>query len=311
MTIHEHLTTFHGLPVVGFPAEQPPTGPVAWRLAIEPWDGDETFADLWDKFISTVDTSTVTAIVVGQWGEPGDDTRSNVVIDLVLAAKDRLPALTGIFLGDQVMEENEISWIEQSDITPLLTNLPQLTELGVRGGDGLALKPVQHSALEVLHIQTGGLPRGVVSAVSRSELPALRDLRLWLGVDEYGGDWQPEDLRPLLDGGKFTSLRALGLQNSDRQDEICELVADSAIVRQVETLDLSMGILTDKGARHLLPLTHLKNLDLHHHFLSDEMSEELLAALVPAGVTVNVDDVQQADRYEGHPEPYFYTAISE
>ncbi|ONI86419.1 hypothetical protein ALI144C_10860 [Actinosynnema sp. ALI-1.44] len=311
MTIHEHLTTFHGLPVVAFPAEQPPTGPVAWRLAIEPWDGDETFAELWDRFLTTVDTSAVTALVVGQWGEPGDDDRSNQVIDHILAAKDRLPALTGIFLGDMVMEENEISWIQQSDITPLLTALPKLTELGVRGGDGLELEPVRHSALEILRIETGGLPRGVVSGVSRSELPALRDLRLWLGVDEYGGDWQREDLRPLLDGGKFASLRVLGLQNSDRQDEICELVAESAIVRQVETLDLSMGILTDKGARHLLSLTHLKSLDLHHHFLSEEMSAELVSALGGAGVEVNVDDVQQPDRYDGDSEPYYYTAISE
>nr|WP_042196270.1 STM4015 family protein [Kibdelosporangium sp. MJ126-NF4]CEL22505.1 FIG074102: hypothetical protein [Kibdelosporangium sp. MJ126-NF4]CTQ89361.1 FIG074102: hypothetical protein [Kibdelosporangium sp. MJ126-NF4] len=309
MTVNEHLTTFHGLKVVAFPAEQPPAEPVAWRLSVDPWDGDETFAELWDRFMATVDTSTVTALVVGVWGEPGDDMRSNAIIDLILAAKDRLPVLTGIFLGDQVFEENEITWIEQSDITPLLTNLPALTELGVRGGVGLELKPFQHNALQILHIQTGGLPRGVVSAVAQSKLPALRDLRLWLGVVDYGGDWQPEDLRPLLDGGTFTSLRELGLQNSDRQDEICELVAGSAIVRQLETLDLSMGALTDAGARHLVALTHLKYLDLHHHYLSEQMLDELLVALQPAGVAVNVDDVQETN-YDGD-RPYYYTAVSE
>lgn len=311
MTIHEHLDTFHGLPVVAFPAEQPPTGPVAWRLAIEPWEQEETFEEHWDQFMATVNTSAVTALVIGPWGETGDDMRSNVVIDLILAAKAKLPALTGLFIGDHTMEESEISWIEQSDITPLLDGLPQLTELGIRGGEGLELSPVRHNALRTLRIETGGLPRAVVSGVARSELPALRELRLWLGVDEYGGNWQPEDLEPLLDGGNFPELRVLGLQNSDRQDEICELVAGSAIVRRLETLDLSMGVLTDKGGRHLLSLTHLKNLDLHHHYLSEQVSAELVATLGAAGVTVDVDDVQEPHTYGNDPEQYFYTAISE
>ena len=40
---------------------------------------------------------------------------------------------------------------------------------------------------------------------------------------------------------------------------------------RLKTLDLSMGVLSDVGAEALLagqPLTHLRRLDLHHHFLS-------------------------------------------
>ncbi|RSM72616.1 cytoplasmic protein [Kibdelosporangium aridum] len=314
MTVNQHLTTFHGMNVVAFPEEtteawRPPAEPVAWRLAIEPWDGDETFPELWDRFLSTVDPSTVTAVVIGQWAEPGDDIRSNTVIERILGARDKMPALTGIFLGDMISEENEISWIEQSDVTPLLENLPALTELGIRGGDGLVLKPVRHNNLRTLIIETGGLPREVVSGVAQSDFPALQELRLWLGVDEYGGNWRPEDLEPLLAGDKVPSLRELGLQNSDRQDKVCELVAGSAIVRQLTTLDLSMGVLTDKGGEHLLSLTHLTNLDLTHHYLSKEMRKQILQALPPAGVRVILDDAQEPDHYDG--EPYYYTAVAE
>jgi hypothetical protein len=313
MSVHEHLKTFHGLPTARFGEAQHPAGEqVAWRLAIESWDSDETFAELWDRFLSTVDTDGLTALVFGVWGEAGEETTAAVVIDGLVAAKDRFPALTGIFLGDIVGEENEISWISQSDITRLLTEFPALTELGVRGGQGLALQPVRHDALRTLTVQAGGLPRGVVSAVARSDFPALTELRLWFGVEDYGGDWRPEDLQPLLDGGKLPALRCLGLQNSDEQDTLCSLVAEAGIVRQLETLDLSMGVLRDPGARALLAgqsLTHLKALDLTHHFLSGEAQQQLRAALEPAGVRVILDDEQAPDTYDD--EVYYYTAVSE
>jgi hypothetical protein len=314
MAIYEHLTTFHGLPTASFGEDDHPAGEqVAWRLAIESWDGDESFAELWDRFLSTVDTRGLTALVFGLWGEAGHDTTAAVVIDGLVAAKDRFPALTGIFLGDIVGEESEISWIKQSDITRLLTEFPALTELGVRGGDGLELLPVRHETLRTLAIQTGGLPREVVSAVAQSDFPALTELRLWFGMRDYGGNWRPEDLRPLLDGGKLPALRRLGLQNSDEQDTLCSLVAEAGIVRQLETLDLSMGVLRDPGGRALLAgqsLTHLKTLDLTHHYLSGEVQQQLREALEPAGVRVILDDIQPL-ALDDEEEDYYYTAVSE
>ncbi|CAM3795108.1 STM4015 family protein [Kibdelosporangium persicum] len=308
MQIHEHLSTFHGSGVTEFTSADVPGTPT-WFLGVETWDSDETFEQLWRRFLTTVDTSAVRALVIGNWGEAGSGTRSGTVIDLLLAEKDRFPALTGLFLGDIIGEENEISWIEQDDITPLLRTFPALTELAVRGGNELELHPVRHENLQVLRIETGGMPSEAVAGVAQSDLPALRELRLWLGVDEYGGDWRPEDLEPLLAGDRLPSLRVLGLQNSDRQDHVCELVAQSAIVRRLETLDLSMGILTDEGGQHLLSLTHLRNLDLHHHFLSERMRERLREALESKGVLLNLDEALEPEHYNGRP--YYYTAVSE
>ncbi|MFD1048275.1 hypothetical protein ACFQ1S_23425 [Kibdelosporangium lantanae] len=102
-------------------------------------------------------------------------------------------------------------------------------------------------------------------------------------------------------------MRTLGLQNSDQQNDLARWAAESVVVQQLETLDLSMGTLTDEGAEPLLKLTHLKALDLHHHYLSDEMAQRLREAL--PDVRVDLGGKQEPDRYDG--ELSYYTAISE
>nr|BFE77741.1 hypothetical protein GCM10020093_003420 [Planobispora longispora] len=155
--------------------------------------------------------------------------------------------------------------------------------------------------------ESGGLPAEVVRAVGASEFPALEDLDLWLGVEEYGGDATVADLGPILSGERLPALRCLGLQDSEIQDEIAAAVATAPVVARLETLALAMGTLTDAGAEALLtgqPLTHLRRLDLSHHFLSEEMAERLRAAL--PGVEVDLSDRQEADE-----DDWRYVAISE
>jgi hypothetical protein len=313
MTVDEHLSTFHGLPIVTFETDEPPAGPFAWRIAVESYDPEEPFEVVLARFFATVDTSSVTALVIGSWGEPADGPDASMVVGQLVEAKDRLPALTGIFLGDIIFEEQEISWIKQGDVTRLLTEFPRLTELAVRGGDGLALRPVKHAALRTLRFEAGGLPVSVIRAIAESDLPALVELRLWLGVAEYGADWQLSDLEPLLDGKKFPALRCLGLQNSELQNDIAKLVAESAILDQLEIVDLSMGTLTDEGAIALLAatdrLSQLKKLDLHYHYIGSDLVAQLHDALRPAGVEVALDDPQKHD-IDGD-NVYYHTAVSE
>jgi hypothetical protein len=308
MTIHEHVKTFHGLPVTDFDTKKKrPAGPTAWRVFVGTYGADVEFAEQWTSFLDTVDPASVTALVIGPWGQEVFDEAADPVIQAIADAHDRLPALTGIFLGDIIMEEAEISWIHQGDITPLLTAYPRLTELVVRGSEKLKLDPVRHDALQFLRFESGGLPGEVVRAVAGSTLPALRELSLWLGVGDYGATWRQTDLAPILAGSALGALRHLGLQNSDQQDDLARWVAESAIVRQLESLDLSMGTLTDEGAEPLLALTHLVDLDLHHHYLSDEMVERLGEAL--PGVRLDLSERQQPDRYDD--EVSYYTAVAE
>ncbi|MFT2016645.1 STM4015 family protein [Streptomyces sp. 796.1] len=313
----EHLQELHGLPAFEFPAENestelPDAGSVAWAVRVSPYEDDsEEFADAFERFLTKVDTAKVRALIIGQWGEAYEDDASTVV-DLLVAAKDRLPSLEALFIGDLEAEEAEISWIQQADVTPVLHAFPQLRELGVRGGTDLKFPAVRHESLRTLSFEAGGLPGEVVRGVVASELPALEYLELWLGVEGYGGDATVADLAPLLAGGRFPHLRHLGLRNSEIQDEIAAAVASAPLVAQLTSLDLSLGVLSDEGALALLdgqPLTHLKWIDLHHNFISEEVADRLRTTWEAAGVEVDLSET--GDSWEDGDEIHRYTAVSE
>ncbi|WP_027502072.1 STM4015 family protein [Rhodococcus sp. UNC363MFTsu5.1] len=304
--ISELQKEFHGLPVVEFPIDtapiMPAEGPVAWRISVPTYEPPMEWPEAFEKFRAAVDPSTVQAIVVGGWTDPYEESSSDVVEALV-AASGELPALRALFIGDMTVEDCEISWIVQSDVTALLTAFPRLEHLAVRGGNQLELTPVRHENLRRLVFESGGLPADVVRAVAESDLPSLTDLELWLGTEEYGADSTVEDLAPILAGEKLPSLTRLALSNSEYQDEIAAAVATAAIVLQLRVLDLSKGVLLDAGAEALLAgqsLTHLETLDLHHNYLSDGMRERLRAALEPSGVQLSLDSENaEEDEYDG------------
>ncbi|MFE4419151.1 STM4015 family protein [Streptomyces sp. NPDC056817] len=313
----EHLKELHGLPAFDFARfagkrELPEAGAAAWRLAVEPYgDSPQDFGDLWDRFLDSVDPAGVRAIIVGQWGEPYGNDSSGIVRRLV-DARDRLTSLRAVFIGDLEMEEAEISWIEQSDVTPVLEAYPLLEEFGIRGGTGLRFPAVRHEHLRTLRFEAGGLPGEVVRGVAASELPALEHLDLWLGVEEYGGDAGVADLAPILAGGRFPALRHLGLRNSEIQDEVATAVAGAPVVGQLTSLDLSLGVLTDAGATALLggqPLTHLTRLDLHHNFLSEPVVERIRTALEPSGVETDLSE--RGEVWEDDGVVHRFTAVAE
>ncbi|WP_435833086.1 STM4015 family protein [Kitasatospora purpeofusca] len=289
----------------GTPIELPEPGTVAWRLAVA-YGSEGGFEALWSAFLEAVDPAAVRGLVLGPWWIQ-DYTPVSEALSRIVADADRFPALEGLFIADVSSEDCEISWLEMSDVTPVLKAFPRLTDLVVRGGNGLRLEPFRHERLTHLRFETGGLPGRVVRGITASELPALESLELWFGVDEYGGDATIDDVAPLLAGTRLPALRHLGLQNSEFQDEIAAAVAHAPVVAQLSTLSLSMGVLSDEGATALLdgqPLTHLKSLDLHHHYLSEAMQERVREAL--PGVDVDLSDAEEEDEDE-----WRYVEVSE
>ncbi|MBG0829856.1 STM4015 family protein [Planomonospora sp. ID67723] len=281
--MEHYRTRYAGLPLAETShSQQPSAAEAAWTVgAWEFQDVGGDFAANLARFVEHVDSTQVRALIVSGWEQPYRESADHVVAALVENAA-AFPALRAIFLGDMPSERCEISWIKQADVTPLLEAFPLLERLEIRGGSGLRLRPVRHEALKVLRFESGGLPAGVVRAVGESEFPALEHLELWLGVSQYGGDATVADLAGILSGERLPALRRLGLQDSEIQDEIAAAVASAPIVARLEGLALSMGVLTDAGAEALLsgqPLTHLKVLDLHHHYLGEEMQERILDAL--------------------------------
>ncbi|WP_067814347.1 STM4015 family protein [Actinomadura kijaniata] len=311
MTINEHLTEYAGLPAFTFDESTPTEGlpdaaAVAWRVRTEEWDASGEWERMFERFLSTVDTACVTHLIIGHWGHLQRDGSGYPPGSLAKAA-DRFPALRHVFVGDIVLEEKEVSWIEHGDLSPLPAAFPALERLDVRGSERLRLEPFTGANLRTLRFETGGLPREVVHTVMASDLPNLEHLDLWLGTDTYGGDVGVGDLEPILTGERLPSLRHLGLENAEIQDEVAAAVAGAPVVARLESLSLALGALTDRGAEALLsgqPLTHLRRLDLHHHYLGDAMMDRLRAAL--PGVEVDLSEGHGPRDDGGH-----YIAVSE
>ncbi|MCF2526983.1 STM4015 family protein [Yinghuangia soli] len=327
MATNGNANTFGGLPVARLndianpnatwldnarapgPQPLPAADKAAWSLRIPPYRAAETFPEHFARFVATVDTTQVSALIIGCWGESSES--SKVVVDELVAHAERLPALRHLFFGDIWSEENEISWIQQSNVTPLLRVFPRLETLIIKGGSMLVLEPVEHAALRRLEFQSGGLPDDVVRAVGASVFPALESLEMWLGVEEYGGDATIDDLGGILDGRGLPALTTLGLMNSEIQDEIAAAVAAAPIVSRLRTLDLSMGTLGDEGAEALLagqPLTHLEQLVVSHHYMTERMCDRLAEAL--PGIVLGLEDVEEEDEGD-EDEVWRYVEVSE
>jgi hypothetical protein len=280
----------------------------AWRLSAG-WQGPG-YRELFDAFLRTVDTTAITSYIVGNWVTNEDMERpaADMFAPLVAAA-DRFPNLRHLFLGDITADQHEISWIKQSDLTPLLRAFPNLRTFGVRGSENLGWEQRAYPELRELTFQSGGLPPEVVRAVAGSEFPELTDLELYLGTEGYFGGSEVADLAAILEGANLPKLRYLGLRDAENSDEIAAAVAYAPIVARLEVLDLSLGSLGDEGAAALLagqPLTHLKKLDLHHHFISEQMQERLREAL--PGVDVDLSEQQEPDEWDGEEQRFIAVA---
>lgn len=312
MPINEHVSTFAGKPVRDWDAERgvDDARGVAYRLSLsyEEEDAGATLVDKLAAFVADPAVGRVEALVIGSWN-PGDSgASSEAVVEALAAARDRLAGLRHLFFGDIIGEECEISWLVQSDLSPLLEAYPNLEHLSVRGGQGLSLGAPRHARLRELVLQAGGLPVSVVHEVAGADLPSLEHLELWLGTPDYEGDASVEDLAPLLRGERFPRLKYLGLRNSVIADDIAAAAALAPVTGRLDVLDLSLGALGDAGAKALLTspaVRRLKKLDVHHHFVSPE----LVTALQGLGIEVDADDVQEPHEWGG--EPHRYNSVSE
>ena len=193
------------------------------------------------------------------------------------------------------VEECEISWIVQTDVSPVLNALPQLESLRIRGGSELSFSLVRHNNLKELAIETGGLGRSVLREIFSCEFPQLERLELLLGDASYGFDGGVEDLQPLLAGRLFPKLTWLGLMNSEIANDIAAVVVNSPIVERLKVLDLSMGNLDDEGARSLMGLSafpNLETLNISHHYVSESTLDDLAKA-IPCKLIA--DDRQEPD----------------
>jgi predicted DNA-binding WGR domain protein len=280
-----------------------PYQPVANRVS-----GEGTVDPL-EIFLADPAVGLVQALVIGFCFGEDSDEGSEEVVEALVGARDRLPNLRALFLGDITYHENEISWINQSDLTGLLKAFPQLEQFRARGGGDLALRKFGHPHLKSLAFEASNLPREVVRAIGASSLPALEHLELWLGTSSYGADTTVADLKNILAGKPTPALRYLGLRNSEIADDIAQALAKSPFLERLRILDLSLGTLGDRGAEALLAnpaLARLEKLDIHHHYVSPALVQRLQAL----GIQIDVGKAEEPEDPDD-PEAHRYVAHSE
>jgi hypothetical protein len=259
-------------------------------------------------FAQLPDSTQAEAIVIGLYDDDGGS--ASPIIKALIEHREAFSGLRHIFFGDISYEENEMSWIQNDNMAPLLDAFPLLETFGVRGATGLGFAGLEHQHLKKLTVQTGGLGIADIREILAARLPALEHLELWLGSSNYGWDGTAEDLKILLDLPQFPNLKYLGLCNSEIADEIAAVLGDAPIFGQVEEFSLHNGNLADDGALALIAnpaLSRLKKLDLHHHYISTKVQGELKAAMKEIGVKVDLNKAQGA---ETHPEDR-YIMVSE
>jgi len=204
------------------------------------------------------------------------------------------------------VESFQISWANLGDLGPLYPKLANLEELTLKMGK-MELGALQLPGLRSLTIVTGGLTKANVKSVAAASWPRLETLVLYFGTDEYGCNCTAADVAPILAGKGLAQVKHLGLANAEFADDLARALPTAKILPQLQTLDLSKGLMTDEGATALIEgagaLAHLKSFDLSQNYLSAAVAARLVAALKSTSVAVGE---------QGDPaEEYRYVQVAE
>jgi Leucine Rich repeat len=165
-------------------------------------------------------------------------------------------------------------------------------------------------ALERAVFITGGMSPSCARGIATAQMPNIQHLEIYYGDPNYGGNATIDDVTPLLDRSDLTKLRYLGLKNSMFANDIARLVANAKVIKNLETLDLSLGAMTDDGAKLLAEsakgLAHLKTLNLKRNFLTPA-GIELVKNICPTVLT----EGQEKPYERGNGELRYFVSVAE
>jgi uncharacterized protein (TIGR02996 family) len=255
---------------------------------------DEEFGGMIEDMLKTLlkhpSGQFVTELVFGFNNDPNEDSLDDVVEVL---AEHAPPTLRALHLGDfEYPDQTEMSWYHVGKLGGLWKAVPNLTSLIVQGGE-FELGTIALPALRRGEFRTGGMSTNSAKAIAKATWPRIEHLEVWYGDKNYGGTATLKDVVALLGRSDLTELRSLGIKNTAFSDELPGVLAASPLVAQLSELDLSMGVMTDEGARllvtHKAAFQHLKVLDVSENYLSK------FGVAVLKGVAKSVVTARQRD----------------
>jgi uncharacterized protein (TIGR02996 family) len=244
----------------------------------------------------------------------GDQDNSTLAAMLMRA--EPKPALRELEIAD--FDHSEIDSIDISrapigDLTGLGQAYPELETVILRGTgdvvlDGLALPHAKKFAL-----RTSTMTKTTLATILAAPWPMLEDLELWFGdVDRgYGAECTVKEILPLF-ARPLPALRALRIMNSPFSDEVVPAILAWPGAARLETLDFSLGTLSDAGARLLAAsrkaFPALKRLGVFECALTSAG----MATLADAGYPVDARAISPAENWrEPQQKPGRYCSVSE
>ncbi len=222
----------------------------------------------------------------------------------VLVKGPNPPHLDGLYIGHR--GRWDVSQTNVGRVAKLWKAMPDLRELGLEGGAaelGIIVAP----KLQSFAFRCAITPENVTS-ISTAKWPLLERLEVWFGSPHYGATYSVTDMMTVAESAPPT-VKHLKLMNSLFTDELIPLLVKWKGLAGLETLDLSLGCLSDAGAEVLAKnakaFSHLKVLNLSRSCLTDKG----VARVKKVCKEVRVDD-QEPGRNEGGLEDR-YVAVSE
>lgn len=268
----------------------------------EIYDEGLSIEDLIEKMLNDEELETLDEVIIGKWDELLEDTQK--LVDDIIKNKFKFKNIKSFFIGDIAYDEFDMYCIEQGNYEEFLKTFNDLEYLKIQGSNELKFGKINNQNLKSLEIICCGLSCNVIEEISKAELPKLEKLNLYIGLENsgYGFDGDIENIKELINSlSNFKSLKYLGINNSKIQDDIVKEVLQNNIVEQLEVLDFSNGTLSDEGGQLILDnkekFKNLKYLDLHYHFLSDEMIKKLEKLLFK----VNLEEKETDEKYGKWP----------
>lgn len=236
---------------------------------------------------------------------PGEEECNFQPVMDVLEEK-KPPYLQDLYVGE--LGDWDISMTATGDFGPVAKHLKTLKRVTLRGGDIGFSKDISLPELTDLTIETGQLSQGTIKEICALKAPKLERLNIWFGSKNYGASGGLKDIAPILSGTAFPKLKHLGIMNCEFVNEVAAALPTSKILKQLTSLDLSMGCLTDESIDKMIAskaFGHLDELNLDDNGLTDASKPKVKVL----GKNVNFGKEQDPERAaEGH---YRYCSVGE
>lgn len=276
----------------------------------EPEDDVPKMHEVLERLLTHPAGRLVRKLTLGLPPQPAGDIEWN--FDAVLETFGKigpLPLLDTIDMTPSAEHMDQDSWRRLGDFEPVWKAAPRLRELRAKGSAGsdsdgpqLRFGKIVAPHLERIVIESSGLAADAPLDLGRATLPALKDLELWVGQEDYGCSSTLESFAGILSGTGLPKLERLAIKNSEWEVELIDAIASSAILPRLKVVDLSMGILCADATQALIgrasKFKHLERLVLDDNFLLEEHQAALKAALP------NVELGQQRELEGDIGDPY-------